>query len=211
MAARLDGPAIFEGLREGLGADGEASVFGFVDVDRPAADSKDQGGVRDPYCRARPERLVEVALRCRDLPALRFDFLQCVTAVDLFKEERIDVVYHLYSYVHRHRFVLKVELPRAAPTAPSVSSVWRTAVWQEREQFDLLGVTFTGHPELRRLLMPDDWVGHPMRKDFREPAEYRGMPTTRPSPLQLLVTYDRQGRPVEAVTPASALPPKDAP
>jgi NADH-quinone oxidoreductase subunit C len=130
----------------------------------------------------------------RDDPALRFDFLQNLTAVDWIKRDTIEVVYHLFSYPHRHAIAVKVDLPRAAPRVPSVASVWPTADWMEREQFDLLGVVFLNHPDLRRLLMPDDWVGHPMRKDYHEPRSYRGMPTSRPSPLDLLSGYDRAHR-----------------
>jgi NADH-quinone oxidoreductase subunit C len=107
----------------------------------------------------------------------------------------IELVYHLFSYVHRHAICVKVDLPRATPRAPTVVPVWPTANWLEREQYDLLGVVFEGHPDLRRLLMPDDWVGHPMRKDFHEPKSYRGMLTTRPSPMDLLQTYDRAHKP----------------
>ena len=76
--------------------------------------------------------------------------------------------------------MLKVSVPRDRPRLPSAAGLWKNADWLEREQFDLLGVVFDGHPDLRRLLLPDDWVGHPMRKDYREAAEYRGMPTTPP-------------------------------
>lgn len=150
-------------------------------------------GTADPYFKVRPERLREVALLLRDDPALRFDFLDVITAVDQIKQGRIDVVYHLWSYVFRHACVMKVELPRAAPELPSLADVWRSAEWQEREQYDLFGVVFTGHPDLRRLLLPEDWPGHPMRKDYQEAADYRGMPTTRPSTLTLLPLYDRRG------------------
>ncbi len=173
----MEAKAIFERL---AGKFGEA-VFDYTEGN----------GVKDPFCKVKPDKLVEVGTFLRDDPDLRFDFLQCVTAVDWIKQEKIEVVYHLYSYKHRHSFVVKVELPRNEPVVPSVVSVWSTADWQEREQFDLFGVQFPGHPDLKRLLMPDDWDGHPMRKDFKESDEYRGMPTTRYSPLELLAAYDK--------------------
>jgi NADH-quinone oxidoreductase subunit C len=148
-------------------------------------------GTKDPYFKVKADKWVEVATFLRDDPTLRFDFLQNVTAVDWIKQARIDVVYHLYSYPNRHQAVVKIELPRENPIVPSVAGVWKTADWNEREQFDLLGVQFTGHPDLRRILMPDDWVGYPMRKDFKEPEVYRGMPTTRPNTLDLLPLYDK--------------------
>lgn len=177
---------IFDAL---VAVHGEA-VNGFVEAVTDVANKA--GGPRDAYCMVAPAEWGKVALTLRDDPRLRMDFLQCITAVDLIKQEKIQVVYHLYSYEHRHTFVVKADLPRANPALPSVVSVWRAADWQEREQFDLFGVGFEGHPELKRLLMPDDWIGHPMRKDYKEPAMYRGMPTTRPSPLDLLVSYDKE-------------------
>lgn len=146
---------------------------------------------RDACFRVTAARVAELARFLRDDPQLRFDFLQNLTAVDWPQRGVLEVVYHLFSYRHRHGICVKTEVPRAAPHLPSVAAVWPTADWLEREQFDLLGVIFEGHPDLRRLLMPDDWVGHPMRKDFQEPRWYRGMPTSRPSPLELLATYDR--------------------
>jgi NADH-quinone oxidoreductase subunit C len=146
---------------------------------------------RDAFFRVTPAEVAELGRFLRDDPDLRFDFLQNLTAVDWPKREVMELVYHLFSYRHRHAICVKTEIPRAAPHVPSVTGVWPTADWLEREQFDLLGVVFDGHPDLRRLLMPDDWVGHPMRKDFKEPRSYRGMPTSRPSPLELLAAYDR--------------------
>lgn len=143
---------------------------------------------------AAPHAIPALMTILRDDPALRFDFLQNLTAVDWIKRDVIEVVYHLFSYPHRHAIAVKVDLPRAAPRVPSVAAVWPTADWMEREQFDLLGVVFLNHPDLRRLLMPDDWVGHPMRKDYHEARSYRGMPTSRPSPLDLLSGYDRAHR-----------------
>jgi NADH-quinone oxidoreductase subunit C len=148
-------------------------------------------GTKDPYFKVKRERWLDVAMMLRDEPELRFEFLQNITAVDWIKQSRIDVVYHLYSYEHRHACVAKVELPREQPQVASSVSVWKTADWNEREQFDLLGVEFLGHPDLRRILLPDDWPGHPMRKDYKEAEAYRGMSTTRPNTLELLPMYDK--------------------
>lgn len=148
-------------------------------------------GTRDPFLRVRPERWLDVARALRDDPEFAFDFLQNLTAVDWIKQDTIEVVYHLWSYRQHHGCVIKVSLPRAKPEVASVAPIWSTADWHEREQFDLLGVIFRGHPDLRRIMMPDDWPGHPMRKDYVEASEYRGMPTTRPSPLELLPQWDK--------------------
>lgn len=160
-------------------------------------------GPRDACFHLRPDSVATVMVQLRDEPSLRFDFLQNLTAVDWIKRDVIEVVYHLFSYAHRHAICVKVDLPRAVPRVPSVAGIWPTANWHEREQYDLLGVVFEGHPDLRRLLMPDDWVGHPMRKDFREPKSYRGMLTSRPSPMDLLQTYDRAhvAKPTAVVSP----------
>jgi NADH-quinone oxidoreductase subunit C len=119
-------------------------------------------------------------------PELGFDYLECITGIDFPKDQRIGLVYHVYSYAKKHRMVLKVALDRSDPVAPSLTEVWSAANWQERECFDLCGVMFDGHPDLRRLLLPDDWQGHPLRKDWTPAAAYQGIPTTRPNPLELL-------------------------
>ena len=97
-------------------------------------------------------------------------------------EPHMQLVYHLFSMQHKHSLVLKVMLPRwrddvegQIPAAPSVSGIWSTADWHEREVFDLLGVKFTDHPNLRRILCPEDWEGHPLRKDYEMPMEYHGI------------------------------------
>lgn len=179
----MDPRAIFDVLAARFGED----VHGFV----AAAEAGAKDGPRDPFFFVKGERLIEVMTALRDDPALRCDFLQNVTAVDWIKDGAFHVVYHLFSYAHRHEVVVKVTVPRERPRLPSVAALWKNADWLEREQFDLLGVVFEGHPDLRRLLMPDDWVGHPMRKDYREAAEYRGMPTTRPSAFDLLLAHDK--------------------
>jgi NADH-quinone oxidoreductase subunit C len=131
-----------------------------------------------------PTRVNEVAAFCKTDPALRFDCLSNLSGVDYPKLGHIQIVYHLLSYQLRHDFVLKVNASRDNPVVPTVSDVWSAADWQEREVFDLLGVTFEGHPDLRRILMPEDWPGHPLRKDFVEPQEYHGIPTSRESLLK---------------------------
>lgn len=156
-----------------------------------AKPTPDPGGPRDAFCKVDPARWPEVARLLRDDPELRFDFLQSVTAVDWPKANQLQVVYHLYSYPLRHEFCVKADLPRENPVIASVAAIWGTAEWNEREQFDLVGVGFSNHPDLRRVMLPDDWVGHPLRKDWKEPAFYRGMATTRPSPLELLPAFDK--------------------
>lgn len=131
-----------------------------------------------------PGAIVEVCCFLRDESGFEFDCLSNLSGVDYPKKQAIEVVYHLYSYTHFHTVVLKADAPRDNPVVPTVESVWKTANWQEREVFDLLGVTFEGHSDLRRILMPEDWVGHPLRKDFVEPEEYHGIPTRRESLLK---------------------------
>jgi NADH-quinone oxidoreductase subunit C len=170
----------------------EDAVYEFT----PAAD-----GIKDAFCKVKADRLVDVCKFLKIDTRCRFDFLQCVTALDYPREEILVSVYHLYSYKHRHSFVLKVEVPRENPMVPSVTSLWNTANWNEREQYDLVGIQYTGHPDLRRLLMPDDWVGHPMRKDYEEADDYRGMATTRYSVLELLAAYDKEHPQTEGERP----------
>jgi len=142
------------------------------------------GTGRDAALTVVPERIAEVCTLLRDDPDLAFDCLSNLSGVDYPKAGHIQVVYHLFSYRHRHWIVLKVNANRDDPVVPTVSTVWSHANWEEREVFDLLGVRFTGHPDLRRLLMPEDWPGHPLRKDFVEPEEYHGIATSRESLLK---------------------------
>jgi NADH-quinone oxidoreductase subunit C len=114
----------------------------------------------------KPEAIVEVARFLRDDPDLSYNFLDNLCGVDyLGRDPRFEMVYHLLSHKHRHLVCLKVGLPEHNPSVPTLTGLWATANWQERETFDLFGITFTGHPGLQRILMPDDWEGHPLRKD----------------------------------------------
>ena len=139
---------------------------------------------KDPWISVQPAAILDVSRFLHDESDLHFDSLSNETGVDYKAKGVIEVVYHLYSYTHRHSLVLKVDVPRDSPVMPSVDSVWNAANWLEREIYDLLGVTFEGHPDLRRLLMPEDWISHPLRKDFVEPEEYHGISTRRESLLR---------------------------
>ncbi len=131
----------------------------------------------DPWALVQADRIAEVAAFAKAEPALAFDNLMCLSGVDWPKETppRLDVVYHLYSYKHDHTFVLKVQVPRDNPRVPTVEGTWGVANWHEREAFDLFGIVFDGHSDLRRILLPDDWQGHPLRKDWEDPELYNGM------------------------------------
>jgi NADH-quinone oxidoreductase subunit C len=147
----------------------------------------------DPYVIVEPASLLLVCRYLRDDPSLKFDLLNCISGVDYLEpdpkkapkagfEPHLEVVYHLSSFTHRHRFTLKVILPRwrdnkpgKLPEVPSVTGLWAAADWHEREVHDLSGIWFTGHPDLRRILLSEDWVGHPLRKDYEFPLEYHGI------------------------------------
>jgi len=137
----------------------------------------------DPWALVQADKIAEVAAFAKAEPALAFDNLMCLSGVDWPKETppRLDVVYHLYSYKHDHTFVLKVQLPRDNPRVPTVEGTWGVANWHEREAFDLFGIVFDGHSDLRRILLPDDWQGHPLRKDWEDPELYNGM-RVKPTP-----------------------------
>lgn len=147
----------------------------------------------DPWVEVTPDGLVEVMTFLRDDADLKFDMLNCITAVDYLHTDpkkaakadfdpHIELVYHLSSIAKKHTLVVKVMIPRwkddvegQLPEVPTVSDIWRTADWHEREVFDLSGIDFTGHPNLCRILCPEDWVGYPLRKDYEMPLEYHGI------------------------------------
>ena len=147
----------------------------------------------DPWIEVAPNSLVDVCLFLRDNKEFEFNMLNCISGVDYLEpdakkaakvdwEPHTEVVYHLSSITKKHTLVLKVILPRwendaegQLPKVPSVCSVWSTADWHEREVFDLSGIDFVGHPNLCRILCPEDWVGHPLRRDYEMPLEYHGI------------------------------------
>lgn len=139
-----------------------------------------QNGLQ-PALNIKPEFIVQVCEELRDNENTWFDFLSCLTGVDHDTENRMfSIVYHLSSIPHKQQLVLKVFQAHSGnevtlPSFHSVSGVWRTAEWHEREAYDLLGINFEGHPDLRRILLPDDWEGYPLRKDYVPAEEYKGI------------------------------------
>lgn len=120
------------------------------------------------------QNLIKVCTELHQNPETYFDMLSCVTGIDNgVQANTMEVVYNLYSIPFNTHLMLKVVLPRENPVIDSVISIWRTADWHEREAFDMLGIKFTGHPDLRRILMPADWEGFPLRKDYVHQEYYR--------------------------------------
>ena len=130
--------------------------------------------VTEPYIVVRADLIREISRFISEDSELKFDYLICLSGVD-FNDGNLGVVYHLSSMQKRHRIVLKVKVPKDKPEVPSVESVWKTANWHEREAFDLFGIVFLDHPDLRRILLPDDWEGFPLRKDYKVQEYYQGM------------------------------------
>ncbi len=126
----------------------------------------------------RRDHILEVCRRLRDEPTLRFEYFSGVSGVDyLGQPDRLHAVYHLASYTYRRRIRLEVGVPDTDPHIPSVVDVYPSADWHERETWDFFGIQFDGHPALTRIQMPDDWPGHPQRKDYPLggiPVEYKG-------------------------------------
>ena len=113
------------------------------------------------------ELIVDVCRYCRETEGLAHNFLSDITGIDYLPQEpRFGIAYHIYSMLHNRSLRLKVMLPGDDPVLSSVMPVYPAANWFEREIYDLLGVTFEGHPDMRRIMMPDDWDGHPLRKDY---------------------------------------------
>jgi NADH-quinone oxidoreductase subunit C len=140
-----------------------------------------------PYALVDPAGWVEVASFLRDEPRLGFNLLRCITALDLLADDKLACVYDVAHLPLDHpselktytrEFAVRLVTDRNDPVLPSVASVWPSADWHEREAFDMMGIRFEGHPDLRRILCPDDWVGHPLRKDYDFPLDYHGIPGT---------------------------------
>ena len=127
----------------------------------------------DPWIRVKPESVAEVCVYLHDDPAMQFESLMCLSGVDY--EDHMTVVYHLGSSSQRHKITIKAEVGRDTPSVPTVEHVWLVANWHEREAYDMFGIVFEGHSDLRRILCPDDWEGYPLRKDYQVQEYYRGI------------------------------------
>lgn len=127
-----------------------------------------------PWVSVAPHATEDVCRFLRDEPDLAFDFCNCISGVD-YNDGRLGAVYHLSSMQKNHNIVLKAIVPKENPHIRSVVSVWGAANWHEREAFDMVGLLFDGHPDPRRILCPDDWEGHALRKDYKVQEFYQGI------------------------------------
>jgi NADH-quinone oxidoreductase subunit C len=128
----------------------------------------------NPRSTVDPAAILDICQFLRSDGRLAMDHLELLGGADY--KDRIEVVYVVYSMAHHHRYTLKCRLPRESPAVHSVESVWAVANWHEREAYDMFGIVFEGHSDLRRILCPDDWEGYPLRKDYKPPKTYRDMP-----------------------------------
>jgi NADH-quinone oxidoreductase subunit C len=133
------------------------------------------GEAVDPYIVVAAPAIHEIGEYLRHDPDMHFDSLMCLSGVDYGPEKSLGVVYHLFSTSWRHGITLKVEVPRQGGLLPTVCDIWHTAEWHEREAYDLYGMRFENHPDLRRILLPDDWEGYPLLKDYRVQEFYHGI------------------------------------
>ncbi|MDR2337803.1 MAG: NADH-quinone oxidoreductase subunit C [Deltaproteobacteria bacterium] len=130
----------------------------------------------DPYFLINKEQLLPICQYLKENEELWFNFLKLITAVD--QGDKFSSVYHLYSYKYEFGITLKVDLEKTNPVVDSLCGLYKAANWLERECYDLMGIIYKGHPDLRRILLPLDWQGYPLRKDYVAPTEYNGIDNT---------------------------------
>ena len=156
-----------------------------AEFDEGVVETVVEGG--HPGVRVAAEKWPEVAVFLRDDPRLAFNFLRAISSLDLAADNQLACIYDLHRIpvdrpmeliTETSEFAVRVVVDRNDPVIPSVAQVWPTANWHEREAADLMGLVFSGHPDPRRILCPDDWEGHPLRKDYEFPREYHGIPAT---------------------------------
>jgi NADH-quinone oxidoreductase subunit C len=150
-----------------------ADIHAVLQAKFPDAVLEFGGKALQPWVRLAPGAVAEVARFLRDEPSLSFEVCHCLSGMDY--GDRLGVVYHLFSMRHRHGIVLRADAARGDPRVASVAGVWAAAEWHEREAYDMFGIRFDGHPDLRRILCPEDWEGWPLRKDYRVQEEYHGI------------------------------------
>ena len=125
-----------------------------------------------------PDNWVEISILLKNESDLDFDYLMCISSYDKGDGKIYGVAYNLFSTIKKHYLEVRVET-EDGKSIPSVVSLWKTANWHEREAYDMRGIQFEGHPNLKRILLSDDWEGHPLRKNFKEPDYYHGMPVPK--------------------------------
>lgn len=133
-------------------------------------------GPKDQSILVEPQSLPAILEFLKTDDALQFDQLSILSGVHY--DDRFECVYHILSTVLHHDVIVRVNLDGSNPTVPTASTVYTTADWHERETFDLVGINFEGHPDLRRIYLPEGWVGHPLRRDYEFPEEFQGIPLT---------------------------------
>ena len=166
----------FQALHDHLRAI-DAPGFERAEEARPAdKKAKDPGRAGQPFVVVDSERWIEFLTLCRDDKRLAFELLIDITATDPKADDpNLWINVELLSVAHKHRLSIKAFLPKEKPVIASATAVYRAAQWHERECAEMFGITFAGHPDPRNILLPDDWVGHPMRKDYEFPKEYHGI------------------------------------
>lgn len=153
---------IFRVLQEKFGGE---KVLQFVQT------GDEKKGFKDSFIEVPPQSLLEICQYLRTDPNCAFDMLHCVSGVDC--QDHFESVYHLFSMRRRHWVVLKVRVPKSDPRVPSVAHIWPAADWHERESYDLVGILYDNHPNLKRILLPEEWEGHPLQKDYVMPDHDR--------------------------------------
>jgi len=155
----------------------------FDEIVSHIADELDHEIIKETDKNASPHAIIVDAVDLKRLMVflheneqLYFDSLSCLTAIDSGADsDALELAYNLYAIPYDHHLMVKTVISKAKPEIDSVIEVWQTANWHEREAFDLMGIKFKGHPDLRRILLPADWEGHPLRKDYQEQTYYRGV------------------------------------
>jgi NADH-quinone oxidoreductase subunit C len=165
-----------QAIHDTLKAAGVAGLLG-CDEPRPAnKKEKDPGRAGMPFLLVDPAEIVPLLTACRDESRLQFDLLIDLTASDPAADgDDLWVLIQLLSLKYRHRLAIKAHLPKSALSIASATAVYRAANWHERECSEMFGITFEGHPDPRKILLPDDWKGFPLRKDYEFPTEYHGI------------------------------------
>lgn len=148
-----------------------------VTVDRPRP--LPAGPAAWGWVEVKPEAILRVAAWIKSAPGVQLDFPHCVSGVDYKAGEPLVVAYHFTSIKHKHWCCIKVSLPREHPVVDSIFGIFPGVDWHEREAFDMYGIRFNGHPNLRRILCAEDWEGYPLRKDYKFPDSYHGIPTAK--------------------------------